>query len=386
MPNCSTDRPWDAHGNVGIVDPQDFHSPTPFKFENGQQIPELNVRYETYGTQNPERNNAILICHALSGDHHCAGYHKSAQKPGWWDNMIGAGKPIDTEKFYVISSNCLGGCQGTTGPSSINPETGKPYNRAFPRLTIRDMVRAQKLLLDHLNISHLHAAVGGSMGGMQVMQWMTDFPDIPERVLILASTARQSTQAIAFNEVGRSAIHQDPNWNKGGYDAENGPDTGLAIARMMAHITYLSDQGLERKFGRDRRQESKSLTEVEFEVESYLRHQGKSFVNRFDANTYLHFTKALDIFDLYGDENDLTQAFKNVQSRVLAVGFTSDWLYSPEENRDIIRALLRIGKKASYAEMEAELGHDSFLLESQAYFELVRAFLNGPGKEVPSNG
>lgn len=240
------------------------------------------------------------------------------------------------------------------------------------------MVKAKKLLLDYLEVQELHAVVGGSMGGMQVMQWMIDYPEMNARILILASTARQSTQAIAFNEVGRSAIHQDPNWNHGNYTPEQGPDTGLAIARMMAHITYLSNRGLESKFGRDRKQEASNLTDVEFEVESYLRHQGRSFVNRFDANTYLHFTKALDTFDLYGEKNDLTEAFQNVSARVLAVGFTSDWLFSPEENREIIKALLKLGRNASYAEMEADLGHDSFLLESEEYFNLVRAFLDAP--------
>ena len=386
MPENPTDEPWKAPDCAGLVQPQQYHHANPFKFENGQQIRELTIRYETYGELDPDKSNAILICHALSGDHHCAGYHEGATKPGWWDNMIGPGKPIDTERFHIISSNCLGGCQGTTGPSSINPLTGQPYNRDFPRVTILDIVRAQKLLLDHLGISRLHAAIGGSMGGMQVMQLMTEFPSLPERVLILASTARQSTQAIAFNEVGRSAIHQDPNWNEGNYDPQNGPDTGLAIARMMAHITYLSGQGLKSKFGRDRRQASVTLTDVEFEVESYLRHQGRSFVNRFDANTYMHFTKALHIFDLYGEEDDLATVFKDVQARVLAVGFTSDWLYSPEENRDIIRGLLRLGKQASYAEIEAELGHDSFLLQDEGYFNLVSAFIDGPGKDAPNDG
>ncbi|MBT6956859.1 MAG: alpha/beta fold hydrolase, partial [Opitutae bacterium] len=215
-----------------------------------------------------------------------------------------------------------------------------------------------------------------SMGGMQVMQWMIDYTEMVGRVLILASTARQSTQSIAFNEVGRSAIHQDPNWNKGDYDPDKGPDTGLAIARMMAHITYLSNRGLESKFGRDRKQKTQNLTDVEFEVESYLRHQGQTFVNRFDANTYLLFTKALDTFDLYGQKDDLRHAFQNVTARILAIGFISDWLFPPEENREIIQSLLKLGKNASYAELESELGHDSFLLETKEYFDLVRAFLD----------
>jgi homoserine O-acetyltransferase len=369
-------EPWKATDSVGQVTPCDYQHKQPLKFDNGQVIQEFNIRYETYGELDEDHSNAILICHALSGDHHCAGYHKGDTKPGWWDNMIGPGKPIDTSRFYVICPNCLGGCQGTTGPSSINPQTGKPYNQDFPRVSIGDMVRAQKLLLDHLGVTQIHAAVGGSMGGMQVMQWMIDYSEMVERVLILASTARQSTQSIAFNEVGRSAIHQDPNWNKGDYGPEKGPDTGLAIARMMAHITYLSNRGLESKFGRDRKQETQNLTDVEFEVESYLRHQGQTFVNRFDANTYLLFTKALDTFDLYGEKDDLSNAFKNVSARVLAIGFISDWLFPPEENRQIIQSLLKLDKNASYAELESELGHDSFLLETKEYFNLVRAFLN----------
>jgi homoserine O-acetyltransferase/O-succinyltransferase len=372
-----TDKePWKAPDNVGHVIPCDYEHKKPLKFDNGQAIQEFNIRYETYGKLNKDHSNAILICHALSGDHHCAGYHEGETKPGWWDNMIGPGKPIDTSRFYVICPNCLGGCQGTTGPSSINPQTGKPYNQDFPRVTIGDMVRAQKILLDHLGITHIHAAVGGSMGGMQVMQWMIDYTEMVGRVLILASTARQSTQSIAFNEVGRSAIHQDPNWNKGDYDPDKGPDTGLAIARMMAHITYLSNRGLESKFGRDRKQKTQNLTDVEFEVESYLRHQGQTFVNRFDANTYLLFTKALDTFDLYGQKDDLRHAFQNVTARILAIGFISDWLFPPEENREIIQSLLKLGKNASYAELESELGHDSFLLETKEYFDLVRAFLD----------
>ena len=377
MSIIQTDKePWKAPDNVGLVTPCNYQHKQPLQFDNGQVIQEFNIRYETYGDLDEDHSNAILICHALSGDHHCAGYHKGDTKPGWWDNMIGPGKPIDTARFYVICPNCIGGCQGTTGPSSINPQTGKPYNQDFPRVSIGDMVRAQKLLLDHLGIKRIHAAVGGSMGGMQVMQWMIDYSEMVGRVLILASTARQSTQSIAFNEVGRSAIHQDPNWNKGDYDPEKGPDTGLAIARMMAHITYLSNRGLESKFGRDRKQETQNLTDVEFEVESYLRHQGQTFVNRFDANTYLLLTKALDTFDLYGEKDDLSHAFKNVSARVLAIGFISDWLFPPEENRQIIQSLLKLGKNASYAELESELGHDSFLLETKEYFNLVSAFLD----------
>lgn len=367
----------DQSGELGLVDWHDFVCGEPFTFEGGETIPGFTLRYETYGRLNDARDNAILICHALSGDHHAAGIHSLQDaKPGWWNSMIGPGKPIDTSRFFVIASNCLGGCQGSTGPSSVNPATGTAYHLDFPVLTISDMVRAQKRLADHLGLTSLYAVVGGSMGGMQVLQWMVEYPDFVKRSLPMATTARQSAQAIAFNEVGRGAIMQDPQWCGGDYEAGAGPRVGLAVARMMAHITYLSEEGMEGKFGRARRKnDARQLFDVEFEVESYLRYQGASFVNRFDANTYLYFTKALDRFDLYG-EAGLEEAFRNVQARTLVVGFTSDWLFPPQQNRDIVHALLRCGKCATYAEVCMSLGHDSFLVEAPELFALVRAFLN----------
>lgn len=365
-------------GEVGLVSWQDFVSNEPFHFEGGGSVPSITLRYETYGRLNREKSNAILVCHALSGDHHAAGVHDlNDRKTGWWNNLIGPGKAIDTSKFFVICSNCLGGCQGSTGPSSINPLTNRPYALDFPALSLRDMVRAQKLLIDHLGIDRLHAAVGGSMGGMQAMLWAIDYPERVHRLLPMATTAQQNAQAIAFNEVGRSAIMQDPGWNNGNYEQGNGPNVGLAIARMMAHITYLSDQGLEQKFGRRQRQNAeREHFGIEFEVESYLRYQGRSFVNRFDANTYLYFTKALDRFDLYAmGDGSLEKTMEPLLAETLIVAITSDWLFPPEQNRSIAHTLMRLGKRVSYAELDMPQGHDAFFVEAPELYELVRNFL-----------
>ena len=379
MNDTESSEHWEQEGEVGLVAFEDFVCDQPFTFENGQSIPGFTLRYETYGRMNADRSNGILICHALSGDHHCAGIHSLRdRKPGWWNNMIGPGKPIDTNRFFVVSSNCIGGCQGSSGPNSINPETGRPYNLSFPPVMIRDMVRSQRLLIDHLGLNGLDAVIGGSMGGMQVLQWGIEYPGFVRRLIPMATTSRQGSQSIAFNEVGRQAIMQDPEWLKGEYRPDGGPRVGLAIARMMAHITYLSDKGMDRKFGRRRKVESVGTSpfEADFEVEGYLRHQGLSFINRFDANTYLYFTRALDFFDLPGSYGSLEKAFEPLTSRVLSVGFTSDWLFPPQQNREIVLAMLRAGKEASYAEVEMDLGHDSFLVESPKIYELVRAFLN----------
>jgi homoserine O-acetyltransferase len=401
-------------GEVGLVEPQDFHYRSPFTFESGQVLPGFTLRYETYGRLNAARDNAVVICHALSGDHHCAGIHAlTDRKPGWWNNLIGPGKAVDTTRFFVVCANVLGGCVGSTGPSSINPATNQPYGVAFPFVTIRDMVRSQKLLLDHLGVTSLYVAIGGSMGGMQALQWGIEYPGFTRRLLAMATTARESAQAIAFNEVGRQAIMQDPAWNHGDYPREGGPRVGLAIARMMAHITYLSDASMDRKFGRRTVARNRTappiplststdkpvspsdaqLTamntqaaaaggapttynfDVQFEVESYLRHQGQSFINRFDANSYLYITRALDHFDLASAAGSLEAAFAPVEAETLVVGFTSDWLFPPEQNRTIALALLRAGKRASYAELSTDLGHDSFLLESPQLYNLVRGFL-----------
>jgi homoserine O-acetyltransferase len=366
-------------GEVGLVQWQDFVSTEPFVFGSGETLPGFTLRYETYGRLAPTRDNAILICHALSGDHHCAGVHSMRdRKPGWWNNLIGPGKPIDTNRFFVICSNCLGGCQGSTGPASVNPATGQRFDLDFPLVSIQDMVRAQyRLVTQGLGIERLCAVVGGSMGGMQALQWGIEYPDMVERLLPMATTTRQSAQAIAFNEVGRLAIMQDPKWNAGAYAAEDGPDVGLAVARMMAHITYLSDQGMEDKFGRERvaTGPARERFGAEFQVESYLRYQGQSFTNRFDANSYLYISKAIDRFDLYGETGALEDAFAAVTARTLVVGFTSDWLFPPSQNRAIVHALLRAGKAASYAELEMSLGHDSFLVDAPDLYTLVRHFL-----------
>ena len=379
----ATDEPaprYLAPGDVGLVAPHDFVHARPFTFKNGQTIPGFTLRYETYGTLNVSRDNAVLICHALSGDHHCAGWHAPTdRKPGWWNNLIGPGKAVDTRRFFVICPNVLGGCQGSTGPSSLDPATGRPYGLRFPVVSIRDMVHAQKLLLDHLGIVGLHAVIGGSMGGMTATLFAIEFPELVRRVLAMATTGRESTQAIAFNEVGRQAIMQDPAWNHGDYPTPGGPRMGLAIARMMAHITYLSDASLHRKFGRrvvqNKPGEGPGTFDVQFEVESYLRHQGQSFIDRFDANSYLYITRALDHFDLGTAYGSLEQAFAGVQAESLIVGFASDWLFPPGQNRDLALALLRAGKRATYAELATEAGHDSFLLESPELYALVRAFL-----------
>ena len=371
-----------ATGGVGIVTPRDFVHNQPFTFQSGQSLPGFTLRYETYGRLNETRDNVIVICHALSGDHHCAGRHSpDDRKPGWWDNLIGPGRAVDTDKFFVVCANCLGGCVGSTGPSSLNPATGRPYGISFPFVTIRDMVRSQKLLLDHLGVAALHAVIGGSMGGMQVLQWGIEYPGFVRRLLAMATTSREGAQAIAFNEVGRQAIMQDPAWNHGDYPKDGGPRTGLAIARMMAHITYVSDASMDRKFGRRKKADANGdayTFDVQFEVESYLRHQGQSFINRFDANSYLYITRALDQFDLAQAYGSLEAAFAPVQAETLVVGFTSDWLFPPEQNRTIALALLRCGKRATYAELETDLGHDSFLLESEDLYTLVRSFLERP--------
>lgn len=365
-------------GEVGVVEYQDFVSQAPFYFESGGVIPQLTLRYETYGRLNKARDNAILICHALSGDHHCAGvYGVKERKQGWWNFVVGPGKPIDTSRYFVICSNVLGGCSGSSGPSSINPERGKPYGLDFPKITVRDMVRAQNLLLDSLELNQLHAVIGGSMGGMQALQWVVDFPDRFKRYIALACCPRHSAQAIAFNDTGRQAILRDPLWLNGKYSSEKPPAQGLSVARMMAHITYLSDSVMEAKFGRQLSSSdaSREHFDVEFEVESYLRYMGESFATRFDANTYLYLTKALDRFDLHRPMS-LEDTFSKVTASGLVVGFTSDWLYPPQGNQEIVEALLRLGKDATYAELATDFGHDSFLVRSPELYALIQAFLD----------
>lgn len=390
LPDTGPTPRYQAPGDVGLVEARDYAHARPFVFRSGQTLPGFTLRYETYGTLNATRDNVILICHALSGDHHCAGWHSPEdRKPGWWNNLIGPGKAVDTGRFFVVCANVLGGCQGSTGPCSTDPLTGRPYGMTFPFLSVWDIVRTQKLLLDHLGVAQLHAVIGGSMGGMTATLFAIEFPGFVRRVLAMATTARESAQAIAFNEVGRQAIMQDPAWNGGDYPRDGGPRVGLAIARMMAHITYLSDASMDRKFGRRRTQTGAPVPkagvdanaapaaefDVQFEVESYLRHQGQSFINRFDAGSYVSITRALDHFDLAHAFGSLEQAFAPVLAETLVVGFSSDWLFPPEQNRAIALALLRAGKRASYAELPTDLGHDSFLLESEDLYTLVRGFL-----------
>ena len=378
-----------ADGDTGIIIPEDFTYTAPFRCESGEEIPGFTLRYETYGVLDAGRSNAVFIPHALTGDHHIAGRHEADdRKPGWWDSMVGPGKPVDTRRFFVIGINTLGGCRGSTGPNSPNPATGRPYGTDFPAMTLADMVRAEEKLITHLGIRKLHTVFGGSMGGMKALLWATLFPDRVANIVAMACSARQNTQAIGFNEVGRNAIRSDAGWAEGRYDpvAGEGPRTGLAVARMMAHITYLSNRSLERKFGRERQAGANTDGErfgVEFQIESYLRHQGRSFLDRFDANTYLYITKAVDRFDLAGPR-PLHEALAGVTARSLVIGFSSDWLYPPEQNREIALALVRAGKNASYVEIETDSGHDAFLLPSASLHRAIRRFLGTGDSGTPA--
>ena len=370
--------PNPAPAAVGLVQYHDRHFAEPLELDCGRTLEDWTLRYETYGRLAPTGDNAILIEHALSGDHHAAGkYSPEDRKTGWWDIMIGPGKAFDTDRFFVLCSNCLGGCRGSTGPGSVNPATGQPYGMDFPIITLRDVVRAQRRLVEDLGIRSLAAVTGGSMGGMLSLEWAVRHPEMVRSVIPIATTTRQSAQAIAFDEVGRLAIMRDPRWHSGRYAAGEGPRDGLAVARMMAHITYLSDESMHRKFGR-RLQERDRLGftfDIDFAVESYLRHQGQSFIDRFDANSYLYMTKALDYFDLGAEFGGLERAFARMQARALVIAFSSDWLYPPYQNKEIAAAMLRAGREASYVEIETDYGHDAFLLEAEAITGYVTAFL-----------
>lgn len=351
----------------------------PLGLDGGGTLDTVDIAYQTYGTLNAAADNAILICHALTGDQYVAGTHPVSGKAGWWDRMVGPGKPIDTEQFFVIGSNVLGGCMGSTGPANTDPATGAPWGMRFPVITIADMVRAQTQLVTALGIDRLHAVVGGSMGGMQALVWAADYPDRVDAALIIASTARHSAQNIAFHEVGRQAIMADPNWRDGAYyGAARGPDAGLAVARMAAHITYLSEAGLTEKFGR-RLQARNAKTfgfDADFQVESYLRHQGLSFTDRFDANSYLYITRALDYFDMaepYGGQ--LADALARATARFCLVSFDSDWLYPTAESRAIVQALNAVGAPVSFVELSSPFGHDAFFLEVDGFDRVVRGFL-----------
>ncbi len=370
-------------GSIGVVTPREYTFGAPGEgilLENGAEFGPITVRYELYGRLNADRSNAILVTHAFSGDSHAAGYHAPTdQHAGWWDSMIGPGKAFDTNHYCVICSNVLGGCQGTTGPGSVNPETGKPYGLSFPVITIDDMVKVQRALIDHLGIEQLHAVAGGSMGGMQALEWAVRYPERTRSVIIMAATSRLSAQAIAFNAVGRNAIISDEFWNGGDYYDGPAPARGLAIARMVGHITYLSEQAMGMKFGR-RLQERASFGfdfEDQFQVESYLEHQGGKFVDRFDANSYIYLSKAMDYYDLGARFNGLEHAVAGCRSKFLVVSFSSDWLYPPYQSKEIVFAMMRQNIDVSYVELESPYGHDSFFLEIERQTPLVASFLEG---------
>jgi homoserine O-acetyltransferase len=363
-----------------------FGAAKPLKLDAGVELSPFQIAYTTHGTLNAARSNAILICHALTGDQYVVGTHPVTGRPGWWENMVGPGKPIDTNRFFVICSNVIGGCMGTTGPASKNPATGEPYGLSLPVVTIPDMVRAQSMLLDHLGIEQLLCVTGGSMGAMQALQWAAAYPERVFAALPIAGAARHSAQNIAFHEVGRQAVMADPDWKGGIYFRDGSfPRRGLAVARMAAHITYLSDSALHRKFGRQL-QDRSAITfgfDADFQVESYLRHQGSIFVERFDANSYLYITRAMDYFDLAADHGGvLANAFKKSKTRFCLVSFTSDWLFPTAEARQIVHALNAASASVSFAEIATDKGHDAFLLDEPELFDIVRGFLNSAARAV----
>ena len=379
-------------GSAGIVRTRHVTFDQPgqeLALEGGGSLAPFRIAYETYGKLSARRDNAILVTHALSGDAHVAGLHSANdRRPGWWDMMIGPGKGLDTDKYFVISSNVIGGCSGSTGPASEDPTTGRPYGTDFPMITIADMVNAQAMLLDHLGIEKLLAAVGGSMGGMQVLEWAVSHPERVHLCVPLATAARQPTQAIAFNEVGRQAIMADPDWRDGHYYGGKPPAKGLGVARMIGHITYLSDEAMQEKFGhRLHDLHGYSFTFApDFEVERYLRYQGLSFTNRFDANTYLYITRALDYFDLTRRHGSLVEAFRDVTARFLVLGFSSDWLHPPYQLKEIVGALRATHKHVSYYEVESHYGHDAFLLEREKMEGIIGAFLaSGAHTFIPAD-
>lgn len=361
--------------NIGIIKTEYFELNKTLELESGKSLSKVTVAYETYGKLNEKGDNAILICHALTGDAHAAGKNnEDDKKPGWWDTMIGPNKAFDTNKFFVICSNVLGGCKGTTGPSSINPETGKEYGHSFPVITVEDMVKVQYELINHLGVKKL-TAVGGSMGGMQAIEWSIRYPELVKSVIIIAAAARLSAQGIAFNAVGRNAILSDPDFNNGDYYDKKHPETGLSIARMIGHITYLSEKSMHKKFGRNFKDKPIFDFGVDFEVESYLDHQGRIFVDRFDANSYLYITKAVDYYDPISKYGSLENAFSNTNAKFLVISFTTDWLFSTAQAKEIVNALIKKDKNVSFIEIESPCGHDAFLLEFDKQTRIVKAFL-----------
>jgi len=369
--------------SVGVVEKKYFtfaEPPGEMVLESGAHLGPVTLAYETYGTLAPDRRNAVLILHALSGDSHVAGYYSTEdEKPGWWDCMVGPGKGIDTEKFFVVCANIIGSCMGSTGPSSVNPATGRVYGLDFPVVTIGDMVTAQRALVDHLGIDRLLGVVGGSIGGMQVLEWCVRYPEMVVSAIPLATSMRHSALSIAFNEVARQSIMADPNWNHGNYYEGAKPALGLAVARMIGHITYLSDESMRLKFGR-RLQDKSDFSfnfDADFQVESYLRYQGRKFVDRFDANSFLYITKAADYFDLgkQHGSGSAVKALSKARARFLVISFTSDWLYPTYQAREIVKALKKNGRDVSFCEIEAEWGHDAFLIPGERLPMLIRGFL-----------
>jgi homoserine O-acetyltransferase len=372
--------------SVGLVEPQTLHVAQAMPLDCGKTLERFDIVYETYGTLNADASNAVLICHALSGNHHAAGYHSEDDaKPGWWDKCIGPGKMIDTDRFCVVSPANLASYNGSTGPSSTHPDTGRHYGPDFPVVTVADWVRSQNILRQALGIEQWSAVIGGSLGGMQVMQWAIDFPDRLRHAVVIAAAPKLSAQNIAFNEIARQAIVTDPEFHGGRYyEHDVVPRRGLMLARMLGHITYLSDEAMRAKFGRDLRDGRISYGfDVEFQVESYLRHQGASFVDRFDANTYLLMTKALDYFDpAHEHGGDLAKAFAGATARFLVISFTSDWRFAPERSREIVDSLVDAGKQVSYAEVASDLGHDDFLLTLPHYLNTLRTYLDRVAREI----
>jgi homoserine O-acetyltransferase len=358
-----------------------LHVGEPLRLDSGVDLAPFTIAYQTYGSLNAERSNAVLVCHALTGDQYLAEPHPITGKDGWWASLAGAGKVLDTERYFIICANVLGGCMGTSGPKEINPATGEPWGLSFPVITIGDIVRAQRLVIDHLGIEKLFCVIGGSMGGMQVLQWAASYPERVFAAVPIACAARHSAQNIAFHEVGRQAIMADPEWCGGAYLSKGRrPARGLAVARMAAHITYLSERALHRKFGRNL-QNRQAVTygfDADFQVESYLRHQGIAFVDRFDANSYLYITRACDYFDLAAEHGDvLANAFRGTKTRFCSISFTSDWLYPTAENRAIVHALNAAAANVSFVEIETDKGHDAFLLEEPEFLATLRGFLGG---------
>ncbi|ABR54083.1 homoserine O-acetyltransferase [Methanococcus vannielii SB] len=364
-------------GSVGNVETKTYALPNELVLKSGKTLKEVNIAYETYGKLNKDKNNAILVFHALSGNAHAAGIHKTDGKLGWWDALIGPLKCIDTNKYFVICSNVLGGCNGTTGPSSINPDTNKPYGIDFPVITISDMVTLQKNLIDHLGIKKLFSIIGGSMGGMQALEWCATYPEVINSAVIIATTSSSSPQQIAFNEIGRRAIMSDPKWDGGKYYYKNQPSEGLALARMIGHVTYLSKDSMHEKFGRclQDKNEYGFNFETDFQVESYLKYQGDSFTKRFDANSYLYLTKALDYFDLTKN-GSLSDAFEKLSAKIMIVSINSDWLYTPEEAKEIVSAMSTSGINVKYHEIKSIYGHDAFLIENGQMSYIISEFLS----------